>query len=337
MTAILVNNSVKEKDIARQCSPLNNSIFVELRGVSVASRDEDQVQNFQFNIVALGCYIGPRLSKYAQTIQEKVNVHTYLSGITVMKAFVANDFPFYNKKQGITKDLSNTSLTEVLLEKIMWWIQKNHQNNQPITLVADMANLAICSVHSAMQIVLQAHQLNQPDDMPVAIYKTTKDKIFYLTGNKIAELLRKAIKVVHPDTPTDDLKKYSTHLLCVWGCVLLDEMGKSPKYIKMRLCWIGNSFTIFLRDTTKTQSQHLDALQAASQEVMDLIAALPDKVIAMCTMTDESDDPDMHAYADEMDKYISSSLQQLSAVIIIYLFHLRSYPLDSPILHNCNW
>jgi hypothetical protein len=34
---------------------------------------------------------------------------------------------------------------------------------------------------------------------------------------------------------------------------------------------------------------------------MDLIAALPKKVIAMCTMTDESDDLDMQKYADEMD------------------------------------
>jgi hypothetical protein len=57
---------------------------------------------------------------------------------------------------------------------------------------------------------------------------------------------------------------------------------------------------MYLRDTTKLQSQHLDALQAASQEVMDLIAALPDEVIAMCTMTDESEDPDMNKYADEM-------------------------------------
>ncbi len=58
---------------------------------------------------------------------------------------------------------------------------------------------------------------------------------------------------------------------------------------------------MYLRDTMKIQSQHLDALQAASQEVMNLIAALPDKVIAICTMTDGSDGPDMHKYADEMD------------------------------------
>ena len=58
---------------------------------------------------------------------------------------------------------------------------------------------------------------------------------------------------------------------------------------------------MYLRDTIKNQSQLHDALQVASQEVIDLIAALPDKVIAMCTMTDGSDDPDIHEYADEVD------------------------------------
>jgi hypothetical protein len=96
MTSFLVNTLLKEEDIARQRSLLDNSIFAELRQVCDASRDEDQVQNLLFDNVALGRYIGPHLSKYAQTTQEKVNMHTYPSGTTVMKAFVANDFTFYN-------------------------------------------------------------------------------------------------------------------------------------------------------------------------------------------------------------------------------------------------
>jgi hypothetical protein len=65
--------------------------------VSDTSREEDQVNNLLFIVVALGRYIGPGLSKCAQTSQEKVDVHTYPSGSTVMKAFVINDFIFYNK------------------------------------------------------------------------------------------------------------------------------------------------------------------------------------------------------------------------------------------------
>jgi hypothetical protein len=45
----------------------------------------------------------------------------------------------------------------------------------------------------------------------------------------------------------------------------------------------------------------VDALLAALQEVMDLIAALPTNIIALSTMTEGMDHPDMHKYADEMD------------------------------------
>jgi hypothetical protein len=152
-----------------------------------------------------------------------------------------------------------------------------------------------------MRLVLQAKWLNQPDDMPIAVYKTKKGKVIYLTSNKVAELLRKAVKEVRPDTTLDKLKRYFAHSLRVWTCVLLDEAGKLPDYIKKRLCWLGDSFRMCLRDTAIIQHQHVDAFLAASQEVMDLISALPMEVIALSTMTEGTDDPDMHAYADKMD------------------------------------
>ena len=59
---------------------------------------------------------------------------------------------------------------------------------------------------------------------------------------------------------------------------------------------------MYLRDTLAIQLQHVDALREASQEVMDLINALPVDVIALSiSMTDGTTDPDMNEYADEMD------------------------------------
>jgi hypothetical protein len=98
-----------------------------------------------------------------------------------------------------------------------------------------------------MQLVLWAKWLNQPDDMPVTVYKMKKGKVNYLTGNKIAELLQKADKEVRPDTTPDKLKQYSTHSLRVWACVLLNELGKLPDYIKKMLRWLGDSFRMYLR------------------------------------------------------------------------------------------
>jgi hypothetical protein len=99
----------------------------------------------------------------------------------------------------------------------------------------------------------------------------------------------------------DKLKRYSAHSLRVWACVLLDKAGKLLDYIKNRLCWLGDSFRMYLRDTVIIQHQHVDALLAALQEVMDLISALPMDVIALSTMTEGMDNLDMHKYTDEMD------------------------------------
>jgi hypothetical protein len=59
-----------------------------------------------------------------------------------------------------------------------------------------------------------------------------------------------------------------------------------------------DSFRMYLRDTAIIQHQHVDALLAASQEVMNLTAALPKDVISLSTMTERMDNLDMHKYAD---------------------------------------
>ncbi len=134
------------------------------------------------------------------------------------------------------------------------------------------------------------------------MYKTKKGKHLYLTGGKIAELLRGAVKRIRPDTSPEDVKRYSAHSLRVWACVLLDEAGKTPDYIKKRLCWLGDSFRMYLCDTSVIQHKHVDALQTASQAVMDLLSTLHDDVIALSsTMTEVPDDPRMQDYADEED------------------------------------
>jgi hypothetical protein len=74
-----------------------------------------------------------------------------------------------------------------------------------------------------------------------------------------------------------------------------------PDYIKKRLQWLGDSFRMYLRDTAIIQHQHVDALLAALQEVMDLISVLPTDVIALSTMMEGMDNPDMHKYTEKMN------------------------------------
>jgi hypothetical protein len=205
MTAILLNNMLREDDIERQCAPLDNIIFAKLRRTAIASKCKDSVSDLLFDVMALGPYIGPRLSKYAQTTQDKVDHHTYPSGKMVIKAFIANNFIFYHEKKRVVKDLNKDSLQQARFVKITWHIQKNRQNCQSITVTAEVDRPKIFPVCSMMRLVLQAKRLNQLDDMPVAVYKTRMGKVIYLAGNKIAELLRKAVKEVRPDTTPDKL------------------------------------------------------------------------------------------------------------------------------------
>ncbi len=114
MTAILLNNMLWEEDIARQCAPLDNKIFAKLRWTAIASKCKDSVSDLLFDVMALGRYIGPCLSKYAQTTQDKVDHHTYPSGKTVIKAFIPNVFIFYDEKKWVVKDLNKEKLSPYL-------------------------------------------------------------------------------------------------------------------------------------------------------------------------------------------------------------------------------
>jgi hypothetical protein len=256
---ILTNNLVKEEDITRQRSKLDSDIFTELLCKSNVSRSRDSKHSTLFNLIAIGCYIGPCVSEYAQTSDKIMDYHVYPSGRQVIKAFIASGFTFYDERSQIISDLSNALFDTVERVHITWHIQKNHQNNQKITLLCDKANKAICPVLAALCLVLRALCLSQPDSMPVACY-SKKDSLAYITGTRITVLFRAAARAVRPTITKEDEQQYSAHLLRVWACVLLDEAGKPPNFIKKCLCWMGYSFWMYLHDTRIIQDQHCKAL-----------------------------------------------------------------------------
>jgi hypothetical protein len=107
---------------------------------------------------------------------------------------------------------------------------------------------------------------------------------------------------MRPNIFKEEEQQYSTHLLRVWACVLLDKVGKFPNYIKKGLRWMGDSFWMYLRDTRIIQDQHREALRALSEEVMDLISALPANILCLSTMSEGTGDKyDMGVYHDDMD------------------------------------
>ncbi len=192
-------------------------------------------QHTLFNLVALGCYIGPCVSKYTQTMDKNVDYHVYPSGKQVIKAFTANDFQFFDENSQVITELSDTSIKVVDRVCITWSIQKNHQNNQLVTLLSDKTNTAIAPF-LPQYIWCSEH---------VAFCYPKKDALAYISGSRIAILFRAAARAVRPNI--------------VWACVLLNKAGKLPDYIKKCLRWMSDSFRMYLHDMRINQDQHREA------------------------------------------------------------------------------
>jgi hypothetical protein len=150
-----------------------------------------------------------------------------------------------------------------------------------------------------------------------------------LDGKRIAILFGKAVKEIYPNTSKVDLLQYSAHFLRVWACVLLDKAGMSPEFIVYCLCWMGNSFRMYLWDTGIIQDTHGVALWAASQEVIDLISGSSANIPNLAGLSIVELDNTMGNYIDEMDqsmfptqKYIKSNLKSLLRALTLDIFTL---------------
>jgi hypothetical protein len=155
--------------------------------------------------------------------------------------------------------------------KMTFQIQKNRWNGQSITLVADDAHLNICPVRAAYRIYLRAKKLGQSDSEPMDVFVNKFGIKKYLTGGKIAEILQSVAKRVHPDCSANKLSCISLHSSRVWALVLLDEASMSPAFMTSQLRWMGDSYKLYLRDTSILQHKHINALKKESDELMKLL------------------------------------------------------------------
>ena len=270
--SIIVNNLEKEEDIASQRSPLDDKIFTELLRMSEKA-GRDSLEAVVFNCIASGKPTGPRASKYSQTNQDKVDVHEYPSGKKVIKAWIDCDIKHFDCNTRLLQLKSDSDLEKVQSMIVEWRHQKNRQNGQKLRVVADKKNPKICPVCNMAELRLRKRRLNHSLDLPLAVYAQRSGEVKYLTASKIAEIMRKAVRKIYPDMPDEEVKKFSAHSTRVWACVLLDEAGMSPDFIKKRLRWLGESYRVYLRDTKKINQQHKEALQESAQAVMDLYEA----------------------------------------------------------------
>jgi hypothetical protein len=112
--------------------------------------DQDSAESVIFDWITLGRVAGFRVAEYAQTTQNKVDEFEYASGNRVIKAFIPPDWQFYNKKGRLMTVHSLGGLTDPPTKmKMTFRIQKNRQNGQSITFIADDKHPNICPVRAA--------------------------------------------------------------------------------------------------------------------------------------------------------------------------------------------
>ena len=209
-----------------------------------------------------------------------------------MKAINAGDAICSDKNGKIFQVNTKADLDRVHMGVITFRHQKNRQNGQQIRLLANTAFPKICAARSIANMLWRKKRLKHSKNLPLAIYCNAEKEVKYVTHAKVTEVIRRAVKKVHPDISKEELMKYSCHSIRVWACVLLDEAGKSPDFIKKRLRWMGESYHVYLRDTNKIREQHNEAPQASSQNVMELINNINDDDVDHLSGRDESGEYD---------------------------------------------
>lgn len=290
----LFNELKAEEDVARKRDPLSNISFAELKKMADAAK-EDSAEVVVFQFFCLIRITGLRRVEYAQKTQTTVQTHLYpVSKRTVVMAFIRQDWTFYDKNGNVILHHSEAMLVVLGKVRIKFRIQKNRQNGQTITVVADLKHPEICPVRNAYLIYLRSIRLLQPDESPMGIFVNKQGQKRYLTGSKIAEVLQAATKLAHPSISKDDLGKISAHSGRVWALVLLDEAGKKPDFMKSRLRWLGDSYRHYLRDTAAINKMHNKALEKSSAAVMALLGSNADTL-----PEDVAEDEAMGGYEDE--------------------------------------
>ena len=244
----------REENIARQRSPISREMFTALLD-QAKEPTADSLETIVADLFTLIRITGLCCAKYEQENQSAIDEHKYPSGKCIVKAFIPSDWKIFSSKGRVINVHSFHSEPKEFLTKlkITFQTQKNRRNDQKITLVADNDHANICPVRAAYRIFLQSKRLDRSDSEPMAVFVNKFGITRYLTGGKIADVLQFVAKAIHPDLSADKIKHFSSHSGRVWALLLLNEAGMTPDFMTSCLCWMRDSYKLYLRDTLVLQ------------------------------------------------------------------------------------
>ena len=92
---IIFHNLKVEEDVANQRAPITNEMYVELIRQAKLAGDGSELWLLA-KCATLAKVIGPRACEFAQKTMSSVEKHVYPSGKKVVKAFIREDFCFFD-------------------------------------------------------------------------------------------------------------------------------------------------------------------------------------------------------------------------------------------------
>ena len=85
---------------------------------------------------------------------------------------------------------------------------KNRQNGQKIRWVVDKDHPKTYNVIALTNMAVRKYKLKHVMDLPLAVYRDSKGKVWYRTRAKATEVIRRVVKAVYPDSSKDELLCY---------------------------------------------------------------------------------------------------------------------------------
>ena len=209
----------------------------------------------------IGMQSGMRKSEWCQdryTLQKTKQVIFNRDGSS--SAFIFDDFTF-EKICGVRCDNSRSSvIQQAALVKIRWCFQKNGNNGEFFSFLANDLNPARCPVCAALRIRARAIVLGVPPHLPIAVFRNKNNFSQYIDDFHVTYHFQSLAKEVYIIRASDELARFSTHSIRVGACVLLHETSQTPDFIKARLRWRSDAYLMNLRNTPKLASLHTQAV-----------------------------------------------------------------------------
>jgi hypothetical protein len=224
---------------------------------------------------AVGLSIGPRLSEWAQSQENKGDIRKpFRRENGAISAFLLSDVTFFtaNKVQVTTEEALRIGVDCLQRVRLCWRSQKNGEHGETKTYLRNEKTATLCVVRRMFSIIQRYQRLigfNQPD-VPIAVYRNNSTSATHtIVSSDISTKMRELAKSVYDISKTTDLKRWSSHSLRVGACQILYATGFQAFEIKALLRWKSDSFMDYLRDIAWVARKRNDAIATLDSDEVE--------------------------------------------------------------------